>query len=318
MCRGRRPRSGRRISAGDEPAQRHRSAHAVGPVVVWQTRRVPVLLALASAIVYGIADYTGGRASRFHPAFIVTFVGQAIVAPALVVMAVLSSTPFPDTATVWWAAAGGAVGALALAGLYYAFSHGAVTIVAPISAAVGAVVPLMVGLVSGERPGPSAVLGILVAVVAVVLVSGAVGERHAPTPPAVVGIAVVAGAGFGFMYVAMARTADDAGIWPVVIARWPAVAVLGIVCLVTAARPGPRRSVLVLAVIAAVLDNAANLFYLWSTREGMLSVVAVISSLYPVSTVTLAFVLDRERVNRWQATGMGLVGVALVLVTLGR
>lgn len=277
-----------------------------------------VLLALASALVYGIADYTGGRASRIHPAFVVTFVGQAVVAPVLVLLAVMSSTPFPDPATAWWAGAGGAVGAMALAGLYYAFSHGAVTVVAPISAAVGAVVPLLVGLASGDRPGAPAVVGMLVAVLAVVLVSGAVGERHAPTPRAVAAIAALAGAGFGFMYVAMARTADDAGIWPVVIARWPAVAVLGLACLVTSVRPGPRRSVLFLAVVAAVLDNAANLLYLWSTREGMLSVVAVISSLYPASTVTLAFVLDRERVNRWQGIGMGLVGAALVLVTLGR
>jgi drug/metabolite transporter (DMT)-like permease len=279
---------------------------------------VAVLLALASALVYGVADYTGGRASRVHPAFVVTFVGQAVVAPVLLVAALASGTPFPDGSTVWWSMAGGAIGSLALAGLYYSFSHGAITIVAPVSAAVGAIVPLLVGLATGDRPGGLAVSGMLVAVIAVVLVSGAVGERHVPTPSSVVALAAAAGAGFGFMYVALARTADDAGIWPVAIARWPTLVVLGAACVLSGARPGAQRSVLVLAVLAAVLDNAANLLYLLSTREGLLSVVAVISSLYPASTVTLAFVLDRERVSRWQAAGMVLVAVALVLVTLGR
>ena len=277
-----------------------------------------VLLALASALVYGVADYTGGRASRVHPAFVVTFVGQTVVAPLLLIGALASGTPFPDGSTVWWSVAGGAIGSIALAGLYYAFSHGAITVVAPVSAAVGAVVPLLVGLATGDRPGWLALAGMVVAVVAVMLVSGAVGERHAPTPPQVVAVAAAAGAGFGFMYVALARTADDAGIWPVAIARWPTLLVLGAACLLSGARPGPRRSVLVLAVLAAVLDNSANLLYLFSTREGLLSVVAVISSLYPASTVTLAFVLDRERVNRWQAIGMAMVAAALVLVTLGR
>ncbi len=283
-----------------------------------QTHGVAIVLALASALVYGIADYTGGRASRVHPAFVVTFVGQAAVAPLLLVAALATGTPFPDGSTVWWSVAGGAIGSLALAGLYYSFSRGAITIVAPVSAAVGAVVPLLVGVATGDRPGGLAVVGIVVAVAAVVLVSGAIGEHHVPTPPGVVALAAAAGAGFGFMYVALARTADDAGMWPVTIARWPTLVVLGAACLLSGARPGPQRSVLALAVLAAVLDNSANLLYLLSTREGMLSVVAVISSLYPASTVTLAFLLDRERVTRWQALGMTMVAVALVLVTLGR
>ena len=282
---------------------------------------MPILFALASAAVYCVADYLGGRASRLHPSAVVTLVGQ-MVSFAMVLVAVASmGTPVPSSGTLAWGAVAGVAGAVGLTSLYHAFAHGAVTVVAPLSAVVGAVLPVGAGLAQGERPAGIAYVGIVLAVVAVALVSGAVGERRRPTPPAIVGFAVLAGTGFGVLFVALDRTDGGSGFWPLVAARAASVPLLLVLCLVTGARPTRRRGGvggLAIAMVAGSLDMLANLLYLAASREGLLSIVAVVASLYPASTVALAFVIDRERVDRWQSVGMAVAVGALVLVTLGR
>ena len=277
-----------------------------------------ILLALGSAIVYGVADYCGGRASRMHPAAVVTLIGQTVSLLIVGTLVWFGDTPAPDGATFAWALGGGAAGAFALLALYYSFAHGAMTVVAPLSAVVGAVVPVVAGRIVGERPAAIAYVGIGLAIVAVALVSGAVGGRHQPTPPRIALLAAAAGFGFGLWFVALDRCADGAGMWPLLASRATSVPIMLGVCLALGARPGAHRGVLGLAVVAGVLDMVANATYLEATRHGLLSLVAVISSLYPASTVALAFVIDRERVNRWQVLGMVLAALSLVLVTLGR
>jgi drug/metabolite transporter (DMT)-like permease len=192
------------------------------------------------------------------------------------------------------------------------------TVVAPISAVVGAVLPVAVGLATGERPEPLAYAGIAVAIGSVALVSGAIGHHDRPTPRRIMGFAVAAGAGFGILFVALDRGDPDSGLWPLVAARASSVPLLVLIVLVARARVGPQRGQLRLAYVAGGLDMAANVLYLEAVRGGLLSLVAVVSSLYPASTVMLAFVFDRERVNRWQAAGMAAAAGALVMVTLGR
>lgn len=277
-----------------------------------------IVLALVAAAVYGVADYLGGRASRVHPAAVVTAIGQTVSLVLLIAAVIVQGVPAPDTATFIWSLSGGVLGALALLGLYYSFSHGSMTVTAPLSAVVSAVVPVGAGLIIGDRPKLVAYFGIIVALGAVVLVSGAVGERHQPTPVGVALIAAAAGAGFGLFFVAIERAADDAGFWPLMLARCASVPLLVGVCLATKARPGTPSRLLGLAAIAGVLDMAANVLYLLAIERGMLSLVVVVVALYPASTVALASVIDRERVNRWQMVGMGLAVAAIVLVTLGR
>ena len=279
---------------------------------------MPILLALSSAIVYGVADWCGGRASRFHPSAIVTLIGQIVSLVLIIVAVAVAGTPAPGLATFAWGWLAGAAGAVGLACLYYAFANGAMTVVAPISAVVGAVLPVTVGLALGERPAVIAYVGIGIAIVSVALVSGAVGHHDRPTPHRIMGFAVVAGLGFGVLFVALDRTDSASGLWPLVAARSSSVPLLIVVALVMGARVGSERRWLQLAVVAGGLDMAANVLYLEATRGGLLSVVAVVSSLYPASTVMLAFVFDHERVHRWQAVGMAGAVAALVLVTLGR
>jgi drug/metabolite transporter (DMT)-like permease len=277
-----------------------------------------ILLAMISAAVYGVADYCGGRVSRVYASALVTLVGQFVSMLFVVALVWAVGTPVPRDGTLWWAMLGGAAGAVGLVSLYHAFAHGAMTVVAPLSAVVGAVLPVVVGLVDGERPEPIAYVGIVAALGAVALVSGAIGERDKPTPAPIVGFALLAGTGFGVLFVALDRTDPDSGLWPLVGARAASVPILLVICLLIRARPGRHKGPLLLAVLAGFLDMLANVTYLLAVRGGLLSVIGVVSSLYPASTVLLAFGLDHERVNRWQAGGMVLAVAALILVTLGR
>lgn len=289
------------------------------PAGVWllECRPVPVLFALLSAAVYGVADYCGGRASRRQPAVVVTVFGQSVSLVLIVVAVAIAGTPVPSASTWWWGAAGGLAGAVGLASFYHALSRGSMSAVAPMTAVISIALPVVVGLASGERPAPIAYVGIVLSVVAVALVSGVVAAHHQRTPRPVLAFAVVAGLGFGGLFVCLDRTADDSGLWPLVAVRIVSMSTLLVVALVLRLRPTGREG-LGLAAVAGVLDMAANVFYLIAVRDDLLSLVSVLAALYPVSTVVLAMTIDHERVSRWQALGMGLAAVAAVLITLGR
>ena len=279
---------------------------------------MPILLAFASAVVYGVGDYCGGRSSRTQAALVVAALGQIISLVLVGATVLVMGTNVPGLATWGWSAFAGLVGALGIAGLYHAFAHGEVSVVAPTSAVVGAIVPVVAGLVLGERPGVLALAGIAVAITAVALVSGAIGTHTHNTPPRIVALAVGVGVCFGLLFVALDRADGDSGLWPLVIARFASVPMLIGLVMVVGARPVRERMSLQLAVVAGVFDMGANVLYLFAVRGGMLSVVSVVSSMYPASTVALAFAFDRERLTRWQAVGLGAAALALVLVSLSR
>ena len=276
-----------------------------------------ILLAALSAVTYGLADYSGGRASRSVASTVVTLIGQAVSLVLVVVGVFLIGTPLASAHDMWWGAAGGVAGGFALIAFYRALSLGSMTVVAPVTAVVSAVLPVIVGLMLGERPSGTALVGIVAACLAVALVSGAIGTRHQHTQPSTVLLAGLAGIGFGFIFIAFARTADDSGLWPLVAARLASVPVVAMVVLVTRPGRGALRTVIWLVVASGVLDMAANLFYLEASHRGLLSIVAVVSAMYPVSTVCLAFGLDHERVSKSQAAGLACAVTALALVSLG-
>ncbi|MEO7369716.1 MAG: EamA family transporter [Ilumatobacteraceae bacterium] len=276
-----------------------------------------ILLAALCAVNYGLADYCGGRASRSVASTVVTLLGQATSLVLVLGGVLLIGTPLASSHDLWWGAAGGATGGLALCAFYLALSRGAMTVVAPTTAVVSAALPVIVGLCMGERPSIAALIGILVACFAVALVSGAIGERHQHTRVSTLVLAAVAGLGFGFIFIAFARTAGDSGLWPLVAARASSVPVVLVVVGATRPGRGALRSMIWLVLASGVLDMAANLFYLEASHRGLLSIVAVISSMYPVATVCLAFGIDHERVNRSQALGLAFAATALALVSLG-
>ncbi len=273
-----------------------------------------IFLALASALVYGTADFLGGLASRRAAALAVTFVSQcAGLTSLLVVIPFAHGTGF-DGADAAWGAAGGMGGAAALVCFYWALAAGTMSVVAPLTAVVSAIVPVATGLALGERPSVWSLVGVALALPAIALIAHERGEGTPRAPRLVLAAALVAGVGFGFFFVALARTSGDSGLWPLVGARVASISLLTLALLVARRAPRLPPEVRPMTLVAGVFDTSANALYLAAASRGLLSLVAVIAALYPASTVVLARVVLGERVQRWQIGGFALAAVAVGLV----
>lgn len=282
---------------------------------------MPVLIAAVCAVVYGVADYCGGRASRSAPSTTVTLLGQMASLIFGIGVVAIARDELSSASDLLWGATAGVSSAIALVAFYHALSHGAMTVVAPITAVTSAVLPIVFALVRGERPHALAYVGIGLAIVAVVLVSGVLGERRMPASRQILLLSFVAGTGFAGIFIALAQTSGSGGYWPLLSSRVVSIALLtalvswrrATIKVGLVAMPGSIR---MLAAASGVMDMAANVLYLLAVRRGLLSIVVVVVALYPVSTVCLAYRLDHERVSRSQAVGMGLALCALVLVSI--
>ncbi len=273
-----------------------------------------LFFALPGALAYGIADFAGGLATRRAPVVLVTaFVQLAGLVVLLPMVPLAGGSPSP-AAFAWGAlaAAGGTVGLL----LYLrALALGPMGVVAPLSAVVGAGLPLLVGVVAGERLGPVTLVAIGIALVAIVLATagGAAGAGGRLGPL----LALGAGAGFALFFVALHASPVGSGMWPLLVGRLTSVPVLFLAALFTCGvRPSagfPWR----LAILSGVGDTAANVFFLLATRTGDLGVSAVVVSLYPVVVALLAGTILHERLTRLQIGGAGLAVGASVLLAVG-
>ncbi|WBB74931.1 EamA family transporter [Micromonospora sp. WMMD1128] len=276
---------------------------------------LPIVLAAVSAIAFGTADFSGGKASRHADPIAVTVVSQLLSLPLLIVL-VLVVPGSPGKADLAWGLLAGVAGAAGVMLLYRALATGVMSVVAPVTAITAAVVPIVAGLVFAASPGAVALGGAGLAVVAIALVS--LGERGGAgrVSGRVVGIALAAGLLFGVFFALLGQADERAGMWPVLAVRVSSIA-FG---LALAARTGARlrlgRRVLGWAAAAGLLDSAANALFLAAAGRGHLSVVAAIASLYPASTVLLALAVDRERLRPVQLAGRGFAAAALVLASV--
>jgi uncharacterized membrane protein len=275
---------------------------------------VAVVLALITALSYGIGDFTGGLAARRAPSLQVTATAHTIGLLGLTVAALAVGAEQVTGIDLAWGAASGLAGCVGIVLLYRALAEGVMSVVSPVTAVVGAAVPVVVGLATGDRPGPLAVLGIAVALVAITLVSRSGPVGH--VTPHVLMLALGSGLGFGMFFVAVAQIDEAAGLWPLALGRVVSVTAAVGLGIMRAQRPFVPRTALALSAVAGVLDVLANVSYLYATQAGMLSVVAVIAALYPAGTVLLAMTVTHERLSRVQAAGLGAAGASLVLVAL--
>ena len=267
-----------------------------------------VLLALLSSITWGVSDFMGGLASRKAGPVHVLSVSYPAGAVVLTAIAVLLIPGQLSTEVLMWGASAGVVGAVAIGLLYAALSRGPMGIVSPVTAVMAGAVPVFVGVSRGESLSALAVGGILVAGVAVVLVSRETGEQ-ARIRASTLGLALGSGAAIGAYLSLIGLAPVDSGVWAAVIGRWTSTVVL-IVVLIFFARPFVRSGFpWLLVLVSGVIDACANGVFQLASQRGMLSIVAVVGSLYPVATVTLAWVLLKERLNAVQ-----LIGVALALI----
>ena len=269
-----------------------------------------------AASVYGVADYCGGRATRSISAMTVTFVGQSAGLIVLLVLVFLSGVPVPPASDFIWGGIAGVAGSTGLLAFYKAMGSGFMTVVAPVSAVTATAVPVVIGLLNGERPGVLALCGIPVALVAIALVSDVLGPNHRKAPRSIIVMAFVAGATFGSLFVILGHTNDAGGLWPVVAMRFTSVPYMAVVMYFMKRKPSEAKANLPIVVASGILDSLANALYLLAVREGLMSIVATINSFYPASTLLLATRLDKERIHRSQAVGLGLAVVALLFITL--
>ncbi|MGH8970972.1 MAG: EamA family transporter, partial [Actinomycetes bacterium] len=271
------------------------------------------LLALVSSVLWGGADFLGGTASRRLPAPVVVAASQLAGLVAIWATAVGLGELDEPTDYVPWAVAAGLAGLVGLTTFYAALAAGTMGVVSPI-AALGVVVPVVVGLARGERPAVLQLVGILVAVAGVVLASGPELRGRAGARPLV--LAAVAAVGFGLALLFIAEGSRTSTVMTLVTMRATSVTVLAVALAVLARRTAvgvPARLVPVL-VLVGLADVAANLTFGLASTRGLVSVVAVLGSLYPVVTVLLALVLHGERLAPVQVVGVAgaLGGVAMI------
>jgi drug/metabolite transporter (DMT)-like permease len=275
-----------------------------------------VVLALASALVYGAADFCGGMASRRATAFAVVALSQAAgLVGLLAVLPLLGGRP--TAVDLGWGAAAGLAGAAGLVLFYRGLAAGVMSVVAPVTALTAAAVPVLGGLALGERLPPWAAAGIALALVAVVLVAAEGGlpdlraARSAGLPSA-----LAAGVGFGAFFVLLDRTAPESSLWPLVASRSVSAVLVVLLALTVRASLGVRGRTTLLVVLAGGLDVTSNTLFLLATQQGQLAITGVLASLYPVSTVLLAQLVLRERLVRAQLAGLAAAAAAVVLISL--
>ncbi|WP_370188444.1 EamA family transporter [Aeromicrobium sp.] len=277
-----------------------------------------VLLSLLSALSYGVSDFLGGLFSKRSGPWQTAVVGQTSSTVCTVAVALFIAGD-PVGSDWVWGVVGGAGSGVGAAFLYRGLAGGRMSVVAPLSAVVCALLPVAVGLVTGDRPSALALAGIVVAFPAIALVSRVVEEDAASQAAHRGGVVdgVVAGLGFGVLFVALGQVRDDAGLWPLAVAQGAAAVV--VVLLAVALREAwvPRDRLAWRAVVMGPLGATATTAFLLATREGLLSVVSVISSLYPATTVLLATLVLKERIQAWQGVGLALAASAVTLVALG-
>ena len=280
-----------------------------------------ILLALGAAITYGAADFLGGLATRRLNALSVVLISQVV--GLAIVGAVLPFTEADDPSQgLVWGAGAGVAGAIGVILLYRGLARGRMSIIAPITAVEAAAVPVIFALITRERPGTAALVGIGLALVAVTLISSSASEPGqdeetvAGDRAAASGLMEAFGAGvsFGVFFILLDNTGDSSGVWPLVGTKVTSVAIVALLLVVKRMPARPDRSLLRVIAWAGVLDMTANLLILLAVREGRLSIVAVLTAMYPASTVLLARIHLKERLARAQLAGLGLAMVSVVLI----
>jgi drug/metabolite transporter (DMT)-like permease len=276
-----------------------------------------VLFGLAASLCWGSGDFSGGLASRRINASSVVIAGYSVGFVLLLALALLRGEPFPAPVDLLWGGLAGLAGALGLISFYTALASGKMGIAAPISAVLTAMLPVLFTALTAGLPGPLRLGGFVLALLAIALISRP--DHAAEERPQGIGLAVLAGFGFGCFFILISRVSEGATFWPLAAARLTSVVWLLLVLLLRGQQKqhllsGLRR-VAPLVLLAGTLDALGNVFFVLAAHSGRLDVAAILSSLYPAATVLLAASVLRERVTRMQAVGILLVLLAIPLIS---
>lgn len=275
---------------------------------------IAVLLALASAVAYSVADFSGGLASRqAHVLRVVAISAPVSLLVEVMLLPILGGDW--SSGTLLWGAVSGVASAAAFILLYQSLAIGPMSVLSPITALVSAALPVAVGLIEGERLGPAAIVGAALAATAIILVS----LTHAEGTAKVTGIglllAIGAGSAIALQLIALDQSPAGSGVAPLLVGRLISGGVVLTAFLALRSRIDPTRPPIATAVLAGGVDALANMFFLVATRHGDLTTAALITALYPAGTIVLARLILHERLGRIQWTGLAAAAGAVILLT---
>ncbi|WP_326697534.1 DMT family transporter [Streptomyces sp. NBC_01754] len=272
-----------------------------------------LLLALGSSMAYGCADFLGGLGARkAHVLRTVMIAAPASLVVELLLWPVLGASFGPGA--LGWGAASGVASAAAFALLYKTLAIGPMNVLSPVTALVSAMLPVGVGLFQGEHLGWAGLVGLPLALAAMMLVSAGGGAKSARPSRMAILLAFGAGAAIALQLIFLHQAPSDSGVAPLIVGRAVSSAVTLTAAGLMFRRLGPEKPAYAMSATAGVLDSVANLLFLFAARGGDLAVVAVITALYPAGTVLLARSVLAERISRGQLVGLGAAAVAVSLL----
>ncbi len=270
-------------------------------------------LALAASLSWGLADYLGGVKSRIVPLLTLVAISQ-LAGLALMSAIAVATGSYPGGRTALFATLAGIAGVIAVGAFYRGMAVGQISIIAPVSA-TGVIIPVAYGLARGERPGAIALAGIALAFTGVVLASAEREPGENPSIAAGVPLGLAAALGFGLFFLLLAEASEGHEAIAASLVLRMASAPLVLLIMLVARQPFrvPPRNLHWL-ILVGLLDSGANTLFALASDRGLLSLVSVLGSLYPLSTVLLAQTFLHERVSRHQKLGIvaALVGVTLI------
>ena len=272
------------------------------------------LLALLSSLSWGVADFFGGLAARRAGTAQVLSVTYPAGAIAITFLAIFVVPGTLSTELIGISILAGSAGVTAVSLLYVAMVRGQMGVVAPITAVMSGAVPVLVGLFRGDQPSAYAFVGMGFAVIAVVLVSRESAHHHGKTPISAIWFAIASGFAIGVYLTIIGLAPVDSGVWVATLGRWFSSIIMITFVLVVVRSFDKSTFPWKLALITGVLDSTANGLFQLASQRGLLSIVAVLGSLYPAATVVLARVVIKERMNRVQSVGVVLALGAAVLL----
>ena len=276
-----------------------------------------VVLALGAAVAYGLSDFVGGLASRRTTPWPVAFLAAVGGLAGAAAVALVRSGD-PAAGDLMWGAVAGIGSGSGSVFLYRGLATGRMGVVAPVSAVGAAVVPVVVGLATGERPSALTLVGIAAALPGIWLVARMPeADPETATPHTGFLDGVLAGLGFGLLFVALGQVSDDAGFWPLACTQAASLVAICLIAVAFGESWVPTAATEWWGAAAGLIATAAVLMFLLATQSGLLTVAAVLTSLYPAFTILLAAFLLREHIYRGQGAGLVLCGAAVALVAAG-
>ena len=277
-----------------------------------------IILGLLSALSWGAGDFTGGLAARKVGAYRSVFYAEVIGVIFLFTVLLFTNEPLPDTHAQIFAILAGVFGTLGLMLLYHSMTLGLMSIAAPVSALLAAVLPVLVGVFTEGLPDVLTVIGFGFALLAVWLVSQSEGGvKDILSHLSDLKLPLLAGIGFGFYFVLMHQATRNGGaIWHMVFSRSGGMMLIIAYLLVTRSSWKIDLSAIPVISLNGILDLGGNFFFILAGQAGRLDVASVLSSLFPGATVLLAWIFLKERLNRNQWIGVVCALIAIVLMTI--